>query len=133
MVFRADATPQIGAGHVMRLSAIAEEAIKRGFECFFAGNICDIEWLDDHVNKLGFSQVLKPEYISRVMDNQSVLIIDSYHIPVDHFSLSPQSWKFIVSISDAQTPDYISKLVVAPGMDAGGINQKSSNFLIRSN
>ena len=129
MVFRADATPQIGAGHVMRLSAIAEEAIKRGFECLFAGNIRDIEWLDDHVNKLGFSQVLKPENISRVMDNQSVLVIDSYHIPVDHFSLSPRSWKFIVSISDAQTPAYVSKLVVAPAMDAGGINQKSSNFL----
>ena len=129
IVFRADATPQIGAGHVMRLCAIAEEAIEMGFECFFVGSIHDIEWLRDHVDKLGFSQVVKPEQICTVINNQSVLVIDSYHIRVDDFSLNPRNWKLIVSISDAKTPAYISDLVVAPAMDSGEIKLKSSNFL----
>ena len=113
----------------MRLSAIAEEAIGRGFECFLAGNIRDIKWLDDHVKNIGFSQVLKPEYISRVMDNQSVLVIDSYHLPVDEPSLNPRNWKLVVSISDALTPSYGSNLVIYPGMNAHRFSQQSSNIL----
>ena len=112
----------------MRLCAIAEEAIGKGFECFFVGSIHKIEWLRDHVDKLGFSQIVKPEQISTVINNQSVLVIDSYHIQAGDFSLDPKNWRLIVSISDAKTPAYISDLVVAPGMNSSGINQTSSNF-----
>jgi spore coat polysaccharide biosynthesis predicted glycosyltransferase SpsG len=116
IVFRADATPQIGAGHVMRLSAIAEEAISRGIDCFFVGEIRDVKWLETYVHDLGFSQILSPESISFVMSTETVLILDSYHIPVDDPSLKEGNWMSIVSISDAQTPDYLADLVVYPNL-----------------
>ncbi len=116
IVFRADATPKIGAGHVMRLSAIAEEAIGRGIECFFVGEIRDVKWLETYLHKIGFSQILTPESISIVMSTESVLIIDSYHIPVDNPALKVGNWKSIVSISDAQTPNYLADLVVCPNL-----------------
>jgi spore coat polysaccharide biosynthesis predicted glycosyltransferase SpsG len=116
MVFRADASPKIGAGHVMRLSAIAEEAISRGIECFFVGEIRDVKWLETYLYKIGFSQILTPGSISLVMSTESVLILDSYHIPVDDPALKVGNWKSIVSISDAQTPDYLADLVVYPNL-----------------
>lgn len=117
MVFRADASPQIGAGHVMRLSAIAEEAIIKGVECIFVGDMGGIQWLKDYVNNIGFSQMLAARSFSSVMGSQSVLVIDSYQIPVNEPSLNPENWSFVVAISDSQTPRYNSTLIVYPGMD----------------
>jgi spore coat polysaccharide biosynthesis predicted glycosyltransferase SpsG len=113
----------------MRLCAIAEEAIARGSECYFAGNISEIKWLTHHVDKLGFSQVVRPENISIVMDNQSVLVIDSYHIPVNEPSINPKRWKVVVSISDPLTPSYDSDLVINPGINYGKTPEKNSHFL----
>ena len=56
-VFRADASIEIGAGHVMRSSAIAEEAISQGIECVFVGSILDMDWLTDRIRGLGFFEV----------------------------------------------------------------------------
>jgi spore coat polysaccharide biosynthesis predicted glycosyltransferase SpsG len=129
IVFRADATPQIGAGHVMRLSAIAEEAIQRGIECFFVGHIREIQWLDEYVHSVGYHQVLNPKSISSVMSKQTVLMIDSYEIPVSEPYLDPIGWNLIVSITDALTPSYYSNLVVAPGISSHRLNHKGSNVL----
>lgn len=129
MVFRADATPEIGAGHVMRLSAIAEEAIRRGFECIFVGCISDIDWLDYRIKNLGFKQVLKPESIFATAGHQNVLLIDSYHIPADDPSINTKIWKLVVSVRDLQTPAYDSNLTIVPSMEGLGSNYVSSNFL----
>jgi spore coat polysaccharide biosynthesis predicted glycosyltransferase SpsG len=118
MVFRGDASPAIGAGHVMRLSSIAEEAIARGIKCIFVGDISGIEWLKKYVNQIGFVKVLPPESISEVMNNKNILIIDSYEIPTDEPSLHRANWSFIVTIADSQTPDYEADLLVYPGIDS---------------
>ncbi len=77
MVFCADASPQIGAGHVMRLSSIAEEAIARGIECYFVGSIHGVAWLEDYIRKIGFSRILNFQSIWEVMGSQNILVIDS--------------------------------------------------------
>ena len=41
-VLRADASKILGAGHVMRSSAIAEELITQGAEVVFVGEISDL-------------------------------------------------------------------------------------------
>ena len=44
-IFRADASRENGSGHVMRSSVLAEEAISRGYECIFIGEISDLDWV----------------------------------------------------------------------------------------
>jgi len=46
-IFRADASREIGSGHVMRSLALAEEAISRGFDCIFVGKISDLDWVSE--------------------------------------------------------------------------------------
>lgn len=116
IVFRADASPQIGAGHVMRLTAIAEEATSRGVECIFVGSISGIEWLEMYVKQVGFSKVLNTDSISTVMGTRDTLIIDSYRIPVDEPSLNLEKWGYLVSIADPQTPSYSADLTIYPGI-----------------
>lgn len=116
MVFRADAGQQIGAGHVMRLIAIAEEAISRGIDCCFVGEIREVNWLHSYIHSVGFSQILDPEAIAAVMGEDSVLLIDSYEISVDDPSLNSENWNCIISITDALTPEYEADLVIRPGL-----------------
>ena len=56
-VFRADASLKDGTGHVMRLYAIAEEAIGRGINCTFVGNLDEVPWLSKKVRNLGFQSI----------------------------------------------------------------------------
>lgn len=116
MVFRADASQQIGAGHAMRLAAIAEEAISRGIDCCFVGEIGEVNWLHSYIHKVGFSQILDPEAMPAVMGEDSVLLIDSYEIPVNEQSLNSENWNCIVAITDALTPEYEADLVIRPGL-----------------
>ena len=78
-VFRADASIEIGAGHVMRSSAIAEEAISQGIECVFVGSILDMDWLTDRIRGLGFFEVVEPQEF-RSSKNSDVLVLDSYTV-----------------------------------------------------
>jgi spore coat polysaccharide biosynthesis predicted glycosyltransferase SpsG len=129
MVFLANASHQIGAGHVMRLSAIAEEAISRGIECFFVGTIDGVEWLEDYVYGIGFSKILNSQSLWDVVGTQNILVIDSYQFSIDDPSLNPDNWGYVVSIADPETPAYIADLVVYPGISTVQSNQKRPNFL----
>jgi spore coat polysaccharide biosynthesis predicted glycosyltransferase SpsG len=115
-VFRADASMSIGSGHVMRSSAIAEEAVARGIPSFFVGNISDLTWVSERISGLGFMQVLEnsSEFIPDV--NEDILIIDSYGIPTDDEFVQLRNWSKVVSIFDELTPDYPCDLRIHPGL-----------------
>ena len=102
-VFRSDASFSIGAGHVMRSSAIAEEAIDRGISCLFIGEITGIPWLNDRVQNLGFHQVLRNDKEFHPSPNSDVLILDSYSIPTDHKFLEIQHWLQIDEIDPSHS------------------------------
>lgn len=53
IIFRADASREIGSGHVMRSSVLAEEAVSRGFERIFIGSISGLDWVADRISTLG--------------------------------------------------------------------------------
>ena len=129
IVFCADASAQIGAGHVMRLSSIAEEAIARGIQCYFVGSIRGVAWLEDYIEKIGFSRILNFQSIWEVMGGQNILVIDSYQISVDEPSLNPKNWSSVVVIADPETPNYFADLVVYPGMNFLPPTQQNNRFL----
>jgi len=115
-VFRADASMTIGSGHVMRSSAIAEEAIARGIPSLFVGKISELAWVSERVRGLGFTQVFENSSEFIPDKNGDILIIDSYEIPTDDVFVQLRNWSKVVSIFDELTPDYSCDLRIHPGL-----------------
>ena len=115
-VFRSDASMSIGSGHVMRSSAIAEEAISRGVPCLFVGKISELDWVSERIRGLGFIQVLENSSEFFPDQNEDILIIDSYEIPTDDVFVQLRNWSKVVSIFDELTPDYSCDLRIHPGL-----------------
>ncbi len=117
-IFRADASREIGAGHVMRSSVLAEEAISRGYECIFVGEISGLDWVTNRIAKLGFSRVVADNgtFVSDL--NSDVLILDSYSLPLSDAFISRKGWKFVLSICDEITPKYNVDVELHPSLES---------------
>jgi spore coat polysaccharide biosynthesis predicted glycosyltransferase SpsG len=127
-VFSGEASQTIGTGHVMRLSAIAEELISRGLDVAFVGNVADIGWLNNRITKLGFSEVEfeQSNFTSNPMND--ILILDSYiKSPLDSF-VAKSNWNKVVSISDKSTPLYLADLVIHPNISETMISHQGDRF-----
>jgi len=116
LVFRVDASPIIGTGHVMRCSAIIEEAVARKISCVVIGHLGGLDWLEDHLRSIG-AMHYEEENFFQIARDEDILVIDSYDIPPTHGFIQPKNWKSVVSISDDVTPDYLAALVIHPGID----------------
>ncbi len=116
LVFRVDASPIIGTGHVMRCSAIMEEAIAREISCVVIGHLGCVGWLEDRLRSIGALHY-EEEDSFQLVRGEDILVIDSYDIPTTHEFIQPKNWKSVVSISDDLTPDYLATLVIHPGID----------------
>lgn len=117
-VIRADASPSIGAGHIMRCSAIAEELITRGENVIFVGQISELPWVTTRITSLKFTYTYENPDNFTPDSITDVLIIDSYNIPTDNYFISPLRWRHIIAIVDEETPDYFCELRIHPGLDA---------------
>ena len=115
-IFRADASEEIGSGHVMRSSVLAEEAISRGFECIFVGNISGLGWVSERIDKLGFSQIISDDCFFKSDPGSDVLVLDTYSISPSNRFIAKKNWKLVLSICDALTPNYESDVEVRPGL-----------------
>lgn len=102
---------------MMRSVAIAEEAIIRGFQCVFIGEIAEIPWLESRVRNLGFHTVLEAEKDFIPSAKSDVLILDSYSIPVNHEFIDINKWLAVINIFDGSTPNYKSQLRIHPGVE----------------
>ena len=120
-VFRADASVKIGAGHVMRSSVIAEEAISQGIECIFVGEIADLSWLSNRINNLGYSQIISNFEHFKQNPSTDILIIDSYSIKVKNQFLNQSRWLKVVNVFDELTPNYVCDLRIHPGVSGDWI------------
>ena len=128
LVFRADASGQLGSGHVMRLSAIAEEAIGRGIDSIFVGRVQEVDWLQKRIDQIGFSQTTVPEnFVSR--NEFDILVLDSYDIKLEEGFIQPSSWKKIVVVADDLTPEYLADLIIHPGLEDSWFKGDRSRFL----
>ena len=83
VVLRADASPEIGTGHVMRQVALAEELLLQGAEVFLVGEVEGPSWLKDKLTSVrGLQRLGQPAgtFDSGVLQElgASVSAIDSY-------------------------------------------------------
>lgn len=116
-IFRSDASRDIGTGHVMRSSAIAEEVIDRGFQAIFIGEIDGIPWLNERINLLGFSEIHDRSSRFKSNPENDVLILDSYSIPTSETFIQEKNWLAVIRIFDKFTPEYKSMLQIHPGIE----------------
>jgi|LakMenEpi03Aug12_release.lakeMendotaPanAssembly.Ray.scaffolds.fasta_scaffold331123_1 spore coat polysaccharide biosynthesis predicted glycosyltransferase SpsG len=128
-VFRADASQSIGAGHVMRSSAIAEELISRGKEVVFVGKISDLPWVTERIATLGFTHIYENpgDFISN--SESDVLLLDSYEILERDNFINLENWCHIVAIVDQSTPDYHCTLRIHPGLDLNWVGNSKVPIL----
>jgi spore coat polysaccharide biosynthesis predicted glycosyltransferase SpsG len=122
LVFRSDATPKIGTGHVMRSSAIAEEAISRGIRCIFVGDVKGFPWVENRLKDIGFSQIVNDPNIFKSNAKSDILIIDTYETSVIKDFLFTNSWLKVVNIFDSLTPGFECDLRIHPGLSTNWLN-----------
>ena len=128
LVFRADASQDIGSGHVMRCAAIAEDAISLGIECIFVGRMEGVDWLARRVQGLGFSHVVQPDLY--LCENKfDSLIVDSYKIDQNDPFLSRSNWKNTIAIVDEATPICEMDMYIHPGFDSDWFKGDSRKLL----
>ena len=128
-VLRADASQSMGAGHVMRSSAVAEELISRGNNVIFVGRISDLPWVEERIASLGFNQVYSDTYDFNSNPKSDVLILDSYDIEVEDPFVAQQNWCHIIVIADEMTPDYSCALRIHPGLDSNWTGNSNAAIL----
>lgn len=116
IVFRADASPQIGSGHVMRVTTIAQEAIARGHECHFVGSISELSWVEKYVGALGFESINQDVTNHDSKSQSAILILDSYTIALDSPFNNPNIWKLVICVTDQFSPNYSADIYVKQSM-----------------
>lgn len=117
-VFRADASPEIGAGHVMRLCSIIEEMLERELVVLLVGNIKGIPWLAKRVETLGnkLKFIEENDFISD--PSSDVLIIDSYTLDIDSDFFMKKKWLKIAALVEVGTPKYKADLYIHCGTNS---------------
>ena len=116
LVFRADASKEYGAGHAMRISVLAEEAISQGWNCIFIGEIKDLDWVSNRIYSMGFQETHSNFKTYKSNPYTDILILDTYTIPTDSEEIKSNHWLYIVVIADELTPKYKSNLVIKPNL-----------------
>lgn len=114
LVFRADASPDLGTGHVMRCSSIAEEALARDIPCIFVGSMGGIRWIEERLAFLGIPVISVSDFND--FTKSDLLIIDSYLQGTQEEFIKCNIWASIVVIVDEVTPIPEADLFIHPGL-----------------
>jgi len=118
-VFRVDASPAMGVGHVMRCAAIAEHLQEMGFRSVFVGETSSISWLERHIDSIADVERVKSEADFETSPDVDILVIDSYQIDPNSVFLRGLPWRLTVALVDNVTPDYRTDLYIHPGPNFG--------------
>lgn len=129
IIFRADGSVASGSGHVMRTSAVAEEAIRRGHDCYFVGQIEGLPWVSERVGALGFRGFYSDLADLPFDTKTSILFLDSYTLNPFDPQIQKENWRRVISINDESTPQYESDLQICPGLKEGNTHSDSPSKL----
>ena len=115
-ILRSDASPEQGAGHVLRSLAIFQELNTRGYEIIFVGKIKNLPWVEQKIKQTGFKYLVDNEKSFSHNSQTDILILDSYEIDPQSPFIENTKWKKIVTIVDDFTPAYSCDLIVRPSI-----------------
>ncbi len=118
-VFYANASPTIGAGHIMRLLALAQHCLARNIKVTFACQQCP-EYLQQRLLSEGFAYLSLPANLHAAILsalNADVLVIDDYYISEAQWQEFIQTNMFLVNIDDNISHQKLqSGLIVNPSI-----------------
>jgi UDP-2,4-diacetamido-2,4,6-trideoxy-beta-L-altropyranose hydrolase len=129
LVIRADATVQIGSGHLMRCLALAEGWQTHGGKVLFIIN-CESELLQQRVRSHGMEVVRlehpyphpsDPETTQRLLREipTAIVVIDGYHFDSEYHRLLRQEVDRLLVIDDiAHLPFYDADVILNQNIDA---------------
>ena len=101
-VFFANASSKIGAGHIMRLYALAQVCVAKGISVTFASCQCP-DYLQDKLQQANIKFVLLPEdFCARDINalNAAVWVIDDYYLREQQWQYFKASGALLVNIDD---------------------------------
>jgi UDP-2,4-diacetamido-2,4,6-trideoxy-beta-L-altropyranose hydrolase len=143
VVFRVDASLEIGMGHLMRCLALSEELIRREHVCYFLSKIdsdeliCRIEKNNVHYQKIKLNATLQAD-VKKLIKFSNENDVD--WIVTDHYGINSQYIKEIkrnnlkvLSIDDDAKIHYYSDIIVNQNVGAEKLNfssEKYSKFLL---
>ena len=121
VLFRADASQQIGGGHVIRCLTLANVLSEQGWDCTFAVNresILTVPNLTESVHKiliLNCDEKDEPEFIrNSIGNNVDVLVVDHYDRSVE-FEKQCKEWsKTILVLDDLANREHFCDLLLDP-------------------
>ena len=122
IVFRVDATKNIGLGHLMRCFALAEELVKNKNTCYFISNI-DSEKIVEKITK---SKIILEKISTSPNSNQDLnylidfsrnknikwIVTDHYEIQSEYIKTLKDNNFYVLSIDDTSQTYYSSDIVV---------------------
>lgn len=116
LIIRADASLEMGTGHVMRTSTIASEFIRAGFDVIYVGFIEVLPLIQGRFQEIGLNYpVCQPEEFI-IRPGKDLLLVDHYSLDIFDPFLNPTNWLKIISIADAVTPNFRCHIQVRPGL-----------------
>lgn len=126
-VFFANASATIGAGHVMRLFALAQACVMKGVKVSFASYECP-DYLLEVLRQEGFATITVPKDFTRV----HVQAFEAEVIVVDDYCLSDEQWRYLrgnkallVNIDDElDNKELLSDIIINPAASATTSNYK---------
>lgn len=86
ILLRADASPEGGVGHAMRLVALGEELVRRGHDVELRASLGGLAWLQDAVAGAGLRHVDAERDVLGSVDGVDAVVVDSYAIPASEIS-----------------------------------------------
>lgn len=115
-VFRADASTEIGTGHVMRIFGLLEELVLQRYQVVFIGDVSEVTWIYERIKALDAAKFFSMESEFTINKLTDILIVDSYQYPVNSNFLEIEKWKFVIVFFDEHTPNYRASLKIHPGL-----------------
>jgi spore coat polysaccharide biosynthesis predicted glycosyltransferase SpsG len=127
---RANASKSIGAGHVMRLCAIAEELISRGNEVSLCADFIELDWVINYLSRIDFHKVvIRDSGLDQFDTSSHMVITDSYLYDFLADCLIKHPWRNRVLVWDSFTPVVNSEIYIVPSMDNPPILGSSTKVL----
>ena len=124
ILFRADAGPQAGLGHLQRCLSLGKALEKRGAVCAF---LSEPGPAAERIAGSGFSALPAGESERILRDGWSGVVIDSYRAGPDDFSALRGAGLFAIAIDDQNRFPFPCQMVINGGLRARGLDYRSSS------
>ena len=119
IIFRADASPQVGYGHFIRSLALAD-MLKNDFDIYFAtvdATDCQLKELSTVCRHLPLKQDTHFENFLSLLTGEEIVVLDNYFFTTEYQREIKSKGCKLICIDDIQDRHYVADIVINHGVD----------------